>query len=112
MTGFGYEHDERWERNMILFKRFTDIGQGVRRLGAASVDLCHIASGKVDVFWEFDLHPWDTAAGILIVTEAGGTISKMDGDPFRIYDKQIIASNGLIHNKFIDEIKIENIFNF
>ncbi len=112
VTGFGYEHGERWEQNMILFKRFTDIGQGVRRLGAASVDLCHIASGKVDLFWEFDLHPWDTAAGILIVTEAGGTISKIDGNPFMIYDKQIIASNGLIHNKFINEIKNEKIFNF
>ena len=108
VTGFGYEHGERWERNMILFKRFTDIGQGVRRLGSAAVDLCHIASGKVDGFWEFDLHPWDTAAGILIVTEAGGTISKMNGDPFMIYDKQIIASNGFIHNKFINEI-INNI---
>ena len=106
VTGFGYEHGELWEQNMILFKRFTDIGQGVRRLGAAAVDLCHVASGKADGFWEFDLHPWDTAAGILIVTEAGGTISKIDGAPFMINDKQIIASNGFIHNKFIDEIKI------
>ena len=110
VTGFGYDHGKLWEENMRLFKHFTNITQGVRRLGAASVDLCHVASGKVDGFWEFDLHPWDTAAGILIVTEAGGTISKIDGDPFMIYDNQIIASNGLIHSKFIDEIKNENSF--
>lgn len=108
VTGFGYEHGKRWEQNMILFKRFTDIGQGVRRLGAAAVDLCHVASGKVDGFWEFELHPWDTAAGILIVTESGGKISKMNGEQFTIYDKQIIASNGLVHNKIINEINFHS----
>lgn len=112
VTGFGYDHGSLWETNMRLFKHFTNITQGVRRLGAASVDLCHVASGKADGFWEFDLHPWDTAAGILIVTEAGGTISKIDGAPFMINDKQIIASNGFIHNKFIDEIKNKNAFSF
>ncbi|HBN45443.1 MAG TPA: inositol monophosphatase [Candidatus Marinimicrobia bacterium] len=105
VTGFGYEHGERWERNMILFKRFTDIGQGVRRLGAAAVDLCHIASGKVDGFWEFDLHPWDTAAGILIVSEAGGKVTKLDGSDYSIYNNEILATNGEIHQKMINEIQ-------
>ena len=105
LTGFGYEHGERWERNMILFKRFTDIGQGVRRLGAAAVDLCHIASGKVDGFWEFDLHPWDTAAGILIVSEAGGKVTKLDGSDYSIYNNEILATNGEIHQKMINEIQ-------
>ena len=104
VTGFGYQHGERWERNMVLFKRFTDICQGVRRLGAAAVDLCHIASGKVDGFWEFDLHPWDSAAGILIVSEAGGKISKMDGFEYSIYDKEILVSNGLLHDQMIKEM--------
>ena len=104
VTGFGYQHGERWERNMVLFKRFTDICQGVRRLGAAAVDLCHIASGKVDGFWEFDLHPWDSAAGILIVSEAGGKISKMDGSEYSIYDKEILVSNGLLHDQMIKEM--------
>ncbi len=105
VTGFGYEHGEWWERNMILFKRFTDIGQGVRRLGAAAVDLCHIASGKVDGFWEFDLHPWDTAAGILIVSEAGGKVTKLDGSDYSIYNNEILATNGEIHQKMINEIQ-------
>ena len=104
VTGFGYEHGEKWKANMNLFKHFTDMTQGVRRLGAASVDLCHVASGKVDGFWEFDLYPWDTAAGILIVEEAGGKISSMDGNPYFIFDKHILASNGSIHSELIDEI--------
>ncbi len=104
VTGFGYNRGPLWERNMVLFKQFTDIGQGVRRLGAASVDFCHIASGKVDGFWEFDLHPWDTAAGILIVEEAGGTVTKMDGSHYSIYDNEILATNGLIHQKMMGQI--------
>jgi myo-inositol-1(or 4)-monophosphatase len=107
VTGFGYEHGDLWKNNMRLFRHFTHITQGVRRLGAASVDLCHVASGKVDGFWEFDLHPWDTAAGILIVKEAGGMVSKMDRNPFSIYDKQILASNGNIHAKMLDEVDKE-----
>lgn len=99
VTGFGYEHGELWERNMILFKRFTDITQGVRRLGAAAVDLCHVASGKVDGFWEFDLHPWDSAAGSLIVEEAGGKITQMNGSAYSIFDNKILASNSLIHEE-------------
>ncbi len=97
VTGFGYEHGELWERNMVLFKQFTEMTQGVRRLGAAAVDLCHVACGKVDGFWEYELHPWDTAAGILLVEEAGGKITKMDGSTYSIFDNQILASNSLIH---------------
>ena len=105
VTGFGYDHDEKWEANMNLFKLFTDVTQGVRRLGAASVDLCHVACGIVDGFWEFDLHPWDTAAGILIVLEAGGKITQMDGRGFDIFQKQILASNGHIHEPMLKHIK-------
>lgn len=101
VTGFGYEHGEPWHANMDLFKAFTDFTQGVRRLGAASIDLCHVAGGLVDGFWEFDLHPWDTAAGILMVEEAGGVVTKMDGNDFSIHDKQILASNGLIHEAML-----------
>lgn len=67
-----YEHDEAWMANMQLFKEFTDESQGVRRLGAASVDLCHVAMGIVDAYWEYRLKPWDVCAGVLIVEEAGG----------------------------------------
>jgi len=105
VTGFGYDHGDIWETNMHLFKHFTDITQGVRRLGAASVDLCHVASGKVDGFWEFDLQPWDTAAGLLIITEAGGKISKTDGKPYSIFDNQILGSNNTLHSSLVNEIE-------
>ncbi len=101
VTGFSYNHDDKWSMNFELFKRFVDLTQGVRRLGAAAIDLCHVASGKVDGFWEFDLNPWDTAAGVLIVQEAGGTITKMDGTDFNINRPQLLATNGLIQQEMI-----------
>ena len=64
VTGFGYEHGENWEKNMGLFRHFTDITQGVRRLGAAAIDMCHVACGKADAYWEYDIKPWDIGAGI------------------------------------------------
>lgn len=107
VTGFGYEHNENWHRNMNLFKSFTDVTQGVRRLGAASVDLCHVAKGYVDGFWEYDLHPWDTAAGIIIVKEAGGCVSTMNGEPYSIYENTILATNGVLHQNMKDRIAAE-----
>ncbi len=101
VTGFGYEHGEKWSANMELFKQFTDITQGVRRLGAAAIDLCHVATGKVDGYWEFDLQPWDSTAGILIVKEAGGKVTKMDGNKYSINHPQLLATNGKIHGKML-----------
>ncbi|XP_060674211.1 phosphatase IMPL1, chloroplastic-like isoform X2 [Ziziphus jujuba] len=66
VTGFGYEHDDAWATNMELFKEFTDISSGVRRLGAAAVDMCHVALGIVEAYWEYRLKPWDMAAGVLV----------------------------------------------
>lgn len=108
VTGFGYEHGQRWAANMRLFKELTDVTQGVRRLGAASVDLCHVACGKVDGFWEFDLHPWDTAAGLLILTEAGGKITDMSGEEYTIYKNNMLASNGRLHRQLLDYTKPVN----
>lgn len=105
VTGFGYEHGSLWEKNMNLFKQFTDMTQGVRRLGAASVDLCHVASGKVDGFWEYDLKPWDTAAGLIIATESGCKVTKLSGDAYSIYDNNILVTNGAIHSAMIQEIE-------
>jgi len=106
VTGFGYEHGNNWNTNMDLFKSFTDKTQGVRRLGAAAVDICHVACGKVDAYWEFDLSPWDSAAGIVIAQEAGAKITRMDGGDYSIYDKQILISNGRLHNQMLQEIKV------
>lgn len=105
VTGFGYVHNAAWQANMELFKHFTDITQGVRRLGAAAVDFAHLASGKVDGFWEFDLHPWDVAAGILLVEEAGGKITRMDGGNYSVYDNNILVTNGKLHESVLGQIK-------
>ena len=101
VTGFGYEHGEKWVTNLELFKHFTDTTQGVRRLGAAAIDLCHVACGKVDGYWEFDIQPWDTSAGVLIVQEAGGKVTKMDGSKYLIHNPQILATNGMIHSEML-----------
>ena len=107
VTGFGYEHGNKWSANMELFKQLTDKTQGVRRLGAAAIDLCHVATGKVEGYWEFDIKPWDISAGILIVQEAGGLVTKMDGTDYSIDRPQLLATNGLIHDemlKFINPV--------
>ncbi|MEE9189624.1 MAG: inositol monophosphatase family protein [Candidatus Neomarinimicrobiota bacterium] len=101
VTGFGYQHGEKWEANMGLFKLLVDLTQGVRRLGAAAIDLCHVAAGFADGFWEFDLHPWDSAAGVLIISEAGGIVTGMDGNPCTPDDLHILASNPNLHRELV-----------
>ena len=105
IAGFGYEHGDLWEQNMTLFKHFTNTTQGVRRLGAAAVDICHVASGQADGFWEYDLKPWDTAAGFLIAKEAGCVITNMAGNQYSIYDNNILITNPHIHKTLLNEIK-------
>ena len=105
VTGFGYEHGENWEKNMRLFKCLTDDTQGVRRLGAAAIDICHVAKGYADGFWEYDLKPWDTAAGILIAKEAGCVITDLSGNRFDINDNNILITNGHIHQDMVNSIE-------
>eukprot|EP00258_Populus_trichocarpa_P017068 XP_006377017.2 phosphatase IMPL1, chloroplastic [Populus trichocarpa] len=104
VTGFGYEHDDPWATNIELFKEFTDVSRGVRRLGAAAVDMCHVALGIVEAYWEYRLKPWDMAAGVLIVEEAGGTVSCMDGGKFCVFDRSVLVSNGVLHAKLLERI--------
>ncbi|GAV64365.1 Inositol_P domain-containing protein [Cephalotus follicularis] len=104
VTGFGYEHDDPWATNMDLFKEFTDVSRGVRRLGAAAVDMCHVALGIVEAYWEYRLKPWDMAAGVLIVEEAGGTVTRMDGRKFCVFDRSVLVSNSLLHPKLLERI--------
>jgi myo-inositol-1(or 4)-monophosphatase len=101
VTGFGYEHDECWEANLGLFREFTDISQGVRRLGSAAIDMCHVASGMADAYWEYRLKPWDMAAGVLILEEAGGTVTTMDGRAFSVFDRSVVVSNGYLHEALL-----------
>jgi len=77
----------------------------IRRLGAAAIDLCYLAQGRIDGFYEIDLQPWDVAAGILIVQEAGGEISNLSGEPYNISDKGIVASNSKIHTQILSHTK-------
>ncbi|KAG6523702.1 hypothetical protein ZIOFF_013578 [Zingiber officinale] len=104
VTGFGYEHEDPWATNMNLFKEFTDVSRGVRRLGAASVDMCHVALGIVEAYWEYRLKPWDMAAGVLMVEEAGGAVTRMDGGKFTVFDRSVLVSNGVVHEQLLERI--------
>lgn len=104
VTGFGYEHDEPWAANMELFKQFTDESRGVRRLGAAAVDLCHVALGVADAYWEYRLKPWDVCAGVLIAQEAGAKVTTMEGEAYSVFDRSMLASNGALHDALLDKI--------
>ncbi len=97
-TGFSYDVATARKNNLGLFARMVKTAQAVRRPGSAAMDLCWLACGRLDGFWELRLHPWDTAAAMLIVTEAGGKITRFDGSRYGIFDKEILASNGHIHN--------------
>ena len=76
--------------------------QGVRRDGSAALDLCNVACGRYESFWEFGLNPWDMAAGTLILEEAGGKVTDLKGGKFSIYDGRLVASNSLIHNEMLE----------
>ena len=104
VTGF-IPYDEKYiDKNLQIIKNINLNSHGVRRLGAASLDMCHVAKGVLEGFWEYNLQPWDTAAGNIIVTEAGGTVSNDKNKNFN-FDKCIIASNGKVHDEFVDIIQ-------
>ena len=102
VTGFAYDIRESAQNNLDHFARFAVRALGLRRTGSAALDLCYVAAGRFDGFWELKLHPWDMAAGALIVEEAGGRISDFKGQPFCIYGSEIAASNGTIHGQMLD----------
>lgn len=87
--------------NIHFYHEFTLRSHGVRRAGSAALDLAYVASGRLEAFWEFNLNPWDTAAGILLVTEAGGRVSDFAGDAVQLNSREVLASNGLIHNELV-----------
>jgi len=96
-TGFAYNIGTARKNNLGMFARMMKHAQAIRRLGSAALDMCWVAAGRLDGFWEYYLHPWDTAAAKVIVEEAGGIVTRIDGKPFSIFDKEILASNGHIH---------------
>ena len=105
LTGFPYGVREKIRLAMSQFEAFIIESQAVRRGGSAALDLCYLAMGRCDGFWELDLHPWDTAAGKVIVEEAGGRVTDFRGNPFSIYGKDILVSNGKIHEEMIAVLK-------
>ncbi|MFC1852771.1 inositol monophosphatase family protein [candidate division CSSED10-310 bacterium] len=100
-TGFPYNIQQKSEKNIENFTALLLQSQGIRRAGAAALDLCYTACGRFDGFWEFGLAPWDTAAGSLILTEAGGTITTFHGKPYSPFNETVVASNGSIHQSLL-----------
>ena len=105
-TGFPYDVRDDIESNITNFRNFLMKSQAVRRDGSAALDLCYVAAGRFDGFWEQKLFPWDVAAGSLLVTEAGGKLSNFKDGKFNIYDTEIVASNGIIHHQMIETLKL------
>jgi len=97
-TGFPYSQDGK-KQNLDYFTRMLGKSQAVRRPGAAALDLCYVACGRLDGFWELGLQPWDTAAGTLLVEEAGGRITMMDLSEYDVFKKEILGSNSYIHDE-------------
>jgi myo-inositol-1(or 4)-monophosphatase len=87
--------------NIHFYHEFTLRSHGVRRGGSAALDLAYTACGRYEGFWEFNLNPWDTAAGILLIEEAGGRVTDFSGNPFRLDSREVLASNGLIHDELV-----------
>ena len=100
-TGFPYDMHKQSADIVDLFGAFMGRARAVRRLGSAALDLCYVAAGRFEGFWEQHLKPWDVAAGALIVREAGGRMSRMDGSAFDISAGSLVASNGLLHDQLL-----------
>ena len=103
-TGFP-SHKRHKNPNIFFYHQITLRTHGVRRAGSAALDLCNVASSRFEGFWEFNLNPWDTAAGVLIVEEAGGKVSRFDGSAFQLDSRETLASNGLVHDALVHEFQ-------
>ena len=104
-TGFPYDRREKADEYLPLFKAFMLKTQGIRRTGAAALDLSYVACGRFDGYWELKLNPWDKAAAMLIVEEAGGSLSNFSGGPLTLEDVQNVASNGFVHEEMLEVLK-------
>ncbi|BCS52185.1 inositol monophosphatase family protein [Geobacter sp. SVR] len=100
-TGFPYDCASDPANNFDSFIAFQKKARGIRRAGAAALDLASVAAGRLDGYWELKLKPWDVAAGVLMVREAGGCVTTFDGSPFTVDNNRILASNGLIHDEMV-----------
>jgi myo-inositol-1(or 4)-monophosphatase len=106
ILGTGFPSFKRHKNpNIHFYHQITLRSHGIRRAGSAALDLANVASGRYDGFWEFNLNPWDTSAGVLLVQEAGGTVTRFDGTPFRIDSRETMASNGIIHAELLENFR-------
>jgi myo-inositol-1(or 4)-monophosphatase len=105
VTGFPYDVHSRLDEIIGLFRAFVGEARAVRRLGSAAIDLCYVAAGRMDGFWERDLNAWDIAGGALLVTEAGGRVTGLGGEPFASRGRSVLASNNLIHDAMLDIVR-------
>jgi len=106
-TGFMHEVEWMVEDNIKHFGNFIRRARAVRRDGSAALDLCYVACGRFDGFWELGLNPWDTAAAVLILEEAGGKATTFTGGEYNIYIKEILGSNSIVHNQMIEILALE-----
>ena len=104
VTGFAYDRRETSDNNYAEFCHLTHLTQGVRRSGAASLDLADVACGRLDGYWERGLSPWDVVAGVVLVEQAGGKVTAYDGNPLNIDSGRILATNGRIHDRLSTEL--------
>jgi myo-inositol-1(or 4)-monophosphatase len=105
VTGFPYDVHTRLDEIIGLFRAFVGQARAVRRLGSAAIDLCYVAAGRMDGFWERDLNAWDIAGGALLVTEAGGRVTGLHGEGFTSRGRSVLASNNLIHDAMIQIVR-------
>jgi myo-inositol-1(or 4)-monophosphatase len=104
VTGFAYDRRETSDNNYAEFSHLTHLTQGVRRSGSAAMDLAYVACGRFDGYWERGLSPWDMAAGIILVQEAGGKVTAYDNSPLKIESGRILATNGYLHDSLSQEL--------
>jgi myo-inositol-1(or 4)-monophosphatase len=106
LVGTGFPSYKRHKNpNIHFYHQITLRTHGVRRAGSAALDLCYVAAGRLDGFWEFNLNPWDTGAGVLVVEEAGGRVTDFQGGAFQLNSRETLASNGLIHEPLLHEFR-------
>jgi len=103
-TGFAYDVHRSEDDNLDRFQRVVKTARGIRRDGSAALDLCYVAAGRLDAYWELKLHPWDVAAGYLIVEEAGGRITDFSGGPPDRSGREVVASNGFVHDQLMPQL--------
>ncbi len=104
-TGFPYDRKERIDDYLAMIKTVLLLTHDIRRVGAAALDMCYVACGRFDGYWEANIEAWDKAAGMLIVTEAGGQVSDYSGNPMTLKGRQNVATNGLIHEELLKAIE-------